>query len=101
MGLNGKSLEEAVNGGFRNAVHLGRFPYGPVGSGPGLARQSSFEQRRNLFVFNRARTARAQFIVQSGQTPLDKTASPLPHRGFGPPETACDLRVADAFRRPE
>jgi len=64
-------------------------------------RQRSFQQRRNLFVFNRARAARAQLIIQTGQTPLDKTASPLPHCGVGPLEAACDLCIAGAFGRPE
>ena len=101
MGLNGKSLKEAMNGGFRNPALLGCFPDGPMASGLGLSRQSSFQQRRNLFVFDGTRTARAQFIVQSGQTPLDKPASPLPNSSFGPLQTACDLGVASAFRRPE
>jgi hypothetical protein len=38
MRLNGKSLKEAMNGGFRNPALLGRFPDGPMGSRLGLSR---------------------------------------------------------------
>lgn len=55
----------------------------------------------NLFVFDLARAAGTQFVIKTLHAALKKTAPPFPDSPLGPLQTARDLGVAAAVRRPE
>src|ERR1700730_560177 len=80
---------------------LGHRAHAPMGGVFGLAAQDPIDQSRYLLVAVGARTSGPQFIVQAGDTVLDKAPAPLAHRRHAPAQTLCDGEVALALRRPQ
>ena len=99
--LQGEELKDAMDRRLGQAVGLGGQPNAPVGGSGRLLFEGAAEQNGNLFVGDRARTAWTKFIVEALKAMLDKSLPPLAHCRLGPVQTQANLRVGDAFGRPQ
>ena len=82
--LQRKELKDPVDGGLGQAVDLCGQTNAPVSCSGGLLLERAAQQHGHLFVGDRARTARAKFVVEALQTILDEALPPLAHRRLRP-----------------
>src|SRR6202022_2092791 len=96
MRLQAEQREVARHRALGDCGLLGHRAHAPMGGVFGLAAQDPIDQSRYLLVAVGARTSGPQFIVQAGDTVLDKAPAPLAHRRHAPAQTLCDGEVARA-----
>src|SRR6202040_388021 len=90
-----------MHGGARNPAGLGGLANAPLGAGSAFAGERALYESGNLLVLDAARSAGAQFIIESGQAVLDKALAPLAHGGISPVQSTSDLGVALSLSRQE
>jgi len=98
VGLHAKGLKDAMHRGTRDAARLGGLPDAPVGAVGGLARERALQQNGDLLIIDAAGPTGTQFVIESGQSMLDKTLPPLAYRSISPAQTSRDLSVALSLR---
>ena len=101
MRLRGEQLKDAMHGGLGKAVRFRCKPNAPVRCSGWLLLEGTAQQNGNLFVGDRARAPRAKLIVEALKAMLNESLPPLAHRRLGPVQTLANLRVGDAFGRPQ
>ena len=94
MRLQPEHLEQAMDAGLGDAGLRGEPAHTPVG-GPilGLLVQRRGEEAGDPFVVDRARLARAQFVVQTRDALRDKALAPLADGRAGHAELRCHRAV--------